>query len=160
MAEKKKNSLISFGNVAKNRKATFNYSIIEKIEAGIMLKGPEVKSLRNGRATINEAFAGERDGEIWLFNSYIPEYQGGVLSKFDPKAPRKLLLHQKQINKLLGAITREGMTLVPLDIFFNSRGIAKVSLGLGQGKKKADKRQAIADRDWKRDKARLLKSNN
>ncbi|CAI3923938.1 MULTISPECIES: SsrA-binding protein SmpB [Commensalibacter] len=158
MAEKKTNSLISFGNVAKNRKATFNYSIIEKIEAGIMLKGPEVKSLRNGRATINEAFAGERDGEIWLFNSYIPEYQGGVLSKFDPKAPRKLLLHQKQINKLLGSITREGMTLVPLDIFFNSRGIAKVSLGLGQGKKKTDKRQAIADRDWKRDKARLLRN--
>lgn len=158
MAEKKTNSLISFGNVAKNRKATFNYSILEKIEAGIMLKGPEVKSLRNGRATINEAFAGERDGEIWLFNSYIPEYQGGVLSKFDPIAPRKLLLHQKQINKLLGSITREGMTLVPLDIFFNSRGIAKVSLGLGQGKKKTDKRQAIADRDWKRDKARLLRN--
>ncbi|MDI2113748.1 SsrA-binding protein SmpB [Commensalibacter nepenthis] len=158
MAEKKKNNLISFGNVAKNRKATFNYSIIEKIEAGIMLKGPEVKSLRHGRATINESFAGERDGEIWLFNSYIPEYQGGVFSKFDPRAPRKLLLHQKQINKLLGAITREGMTLVPLDIFFNSRGIAKVSLGLGQGKKKTDKRQAIADRDWKRDKARLLRN--
>lgn len=158
MAEKKKHSLISFGNVAKNRKATFNYSIIEKIEAGIMLKGPEVKSLRNGRATINEAFAGERDGEIWLFNSYIPEYQGGILSKFDPKAPRKLLLHHKQINKLLGAITREGMTLVPLDIFFNSRGIAKVSLGLGQGKKKTDKRQAVAERDWKRDKARLLRN--
>ncbi|MDI2090272.1 SsrA-binding protein SmpB [Commensalibacter oyaizuii] len=158
MAEKKKSTLISFGNVAKNRKATFNYSIVEKIEAGIMLKGPEVKSLRNGRATINEAYAGERDGEIWLFNSYIPEYQGGVFSKFDPRAPRKLLLHQKQINKLLGAITREGMTLVPLDIFFNARGIAKVSLGLGQGKKKADKRQAIADRDWKRDKARLLRN--
>lgn len=158
MAEKKKNSLISFGNVAKNRKATFNYSIIEKVEAGIMLKGPEVKSLRHGRATINESYAGERDGDIWLFNSYIPEYQGGVFSQFDPRAPRKLLLHQKQINKLLGAISREGMTLVPLDIFFNSRGIAKVSLGLGLGKKKTDKRQAIADRDWKRDKARLLRN--
>ncbi|EHD14856.1 ssrA-binding protein [Commensalibacter intestini A911] len=158
MAEKKTNSLISFGNVAKNRKATFNYSIIEKVEAGIMLKGPEVKSLRHGRATINESFAGERDGDIWLFNSYIPEYQGGVFSQFDPRAPRKLLLHHKQINKLLGAISREGMTLVPLDIFFNSRGIAKVSLGLGLGKKKTDKRQAIADRDWKRDKARLLRN--
>ncbi|MBH9972792.1 MULTISPECIES: SsrA-binding protein SmpB [Commensalibacter] len=158
MAEKKKNSLISFGNVAKNRKATFNYSIVDKVEAGIMLKGPEVKSLRLGRATINEAHAGEREGEIWLFNSYIPEYQGGFFSKFDPRAPRKLLLHKKQIFKLLGAISRNGMTLVPLDIFFNSRGIAKVTLGLGQGKKKADKRQAIADRDWKRDQARLLRN--
>lgn len=158
MAEKKKNTLISFGTVAKNRKANFNYAIIEKIEAGIMLKGPEVKSLRHGRATINEAYAGERDGAIWLFNSYIPEYQGGVFSKFDPRAPRQLLLHKKQINKLLGAITREGMTLVPLDIFFNSRGIAKVVLGLGQGKKKSDKRQAVAERDWKRDKARLLRN--
>ena len=158
MAEKKKNSLISFGNVAKNRKATFNYSIVDKVEAGLMLKGPEVKSLRLGRATINEAHAGEREGEIWLFNSYIPEYQGVFFSKFDPRAPRKLLLHKKQIFKLLGAISRNGMTLVPLDIFFNSRGIAKVTLGLGQGKKKADKRQAIADRDWKRDQARLLRN--
>ncbi len=158
MAEKKKSTLISFGNVTKNRKATFNYSIIEKIEAGLMLKGPEVKSLRFGHATINEAYAGEREGEIWLFNSYIPEYQGGIFSKFDPRAPRKLLLHKKQIFKLLGAITRSNMTLVPLDIFFNNRGIAKVTLGLGQGKKKADKRQAIADRDWKRDQARLLRN--
>lgn len=158
MAEKKKSNLISFGNVAKNRKANFNYSIGEKIEAGLILKGPEVKSLRHGRATINEAYAGERDGELWLFNSYIPEYQGGVFSKFEPRAPRKLLLHKKQINKLLGSITREGMTLVPLDIFFNNRGIAKVTLGLGKGKKKTDKRQAIADRDWKRDQARLLRN--
>lgn len=158
MAEKDKKNLISFGNVAKNRKATFNYSIGEKFEAGIMLKGPEVKSLRHGRATINEAYAAERDGELWLFNSYIPEYQGGVFSKFEPRAPRKLLLHKKQINKLLGAITRNGMTLVPLDMFFNSRGIAKVSLGIGQGKRNVDKRHSIADRDWKRDKARLLRN--
>ncbi|CAK7193088.1 SsrA-binding protein [Commensalibacter sp. Nvir] len=160
MVEKKKSTLISFGNVAKNRKATFNYLITDRIEAGIVLKGPEVKSLRHGRSTINEAYAAEREREIWLFNSYIPEYQGSFFSKFEPRAPRKLLLHKKQIDKLLGAITREGMTLVPLDIFFNARGIAKVTLGLGQGKKKTDKRQAIAERDWKRDKARLMRNKN
>ncbi|WP_323991128.1 SsrA-binding protein SmpB [Nguyenibacter sp. L1] len=158
MAEKKKSGMISTGIAAQNRKGRFNYTIIETIEAGLVLKGPEVKSLRLGRATINEAYAGDRNGEIWLFNSYIPEYQGGVLSRFDTRAPRKLLLHGKQVDKLLGAVARDGVTLVPLDIHFNARGVAKVTLGIGEGRKKADKRQAIADRDWQRDKARLMRN--
>jgi len=122
-----------------------------------VLKGPEVKSLRHGRATLGEAWAGEREGELWLFNAYIPEYQGGVLSRFEPRAPRKLLLKRKDMRRLIGAVTREGATLVPLDIHFNDRGLAKVQLGLGVGRKKADKRQAIAERDWARDKARLMR---
>jgi len=158
MAEKKKTGMISHGIAAQNRKGRFNYSIDETVEAGIVLKGPEVKSLRLGRATINEAFAGERDGEIWLFNSYIPEYQGGVLSRFDTRAPRKLLLHKKQVAHFLGAVSRDGASLVPLDIHFNDRGVAKLTLGLGTGRKKEDKRHMIAERDWQRDKARLMRS--
>jgi SsrA-binding protein len=149
--------LISHGLAAQNRKARFDYAIRETIEAGIVLKGPEVKSLRHGRATLGEAWAGEREGELWLFNAYIPEYQGGVLSRFEPRAPRKLLLKQKDMRRLIGAVTRDGATLVPLDIHFNDRGLAKVQLGLGIGRKKADKRQAVAERDWARDKARLMR---
>ncbi|GBQ31656.1 SsrA-binding protein SmpB [Gluconacetobacter sacchari] len=158
MAAKTKSGMISHGIAAQNRKGRFDYTILETLEAGLVLKGPEVKSLRMGRATINEAYAGDRNGEIWLFNSYIPEYQGGVLSRFEPRAPRKLLLHGKQVNKLLGAVAREGVTLVPLDIHFNDRGLAKVTLGIGEGRKKADKRHAIAERDWQRDKARLMRN--
>lgn len=150
--------MISHGMVAQNRKARFNYAIKETVEAGLVLKGPEVKSLRLGRATIGEAFAGERNGELWLFNSYIPEYQGGVLSRFDSRAPRKLLMHRKQVQKFMGAIAKQGATLVPLDIHFNDRGLAKVTLGLGVGKKSVDKRQTVADRDWQRDKARLIRN--
>ena len=157
MAEKDKSGLISHGIAAQNRKARFDYTIKDTIEAGLMLKGPEVKSLRHGRATLTEAWAGERDGEMFLFNCYIPEYQGGVLSRFEPRAPRKLLLKSREINRLLAAISRQGMTLVPLDIHFNDRGLAKVTLGLGEGRNKADKRHAIADRDWARDKARLMR---
>jgi SsrA-binding protein len=156
--KKNKSGLISHGIAAQNRKGRFNYTILETTEAGIVLKGPEVKSLRMGRAMITEAYAGERDGEIWLFNSYIPEYQAGVLSRFDTRAPRKLLLHRKQVAHLLGAVTRAGASLVPLDIHFNARGIAKLTLGLGEGRKKEDKRHAIAERDWQRDKARLIRS--
>ena len=150
--------MISHGIAAQNRKARFNYATQETVEAGLVLRGPEVKSLRLGRATISEAFAGERDGELWLFNSYIPEYQGGVLSRFDTRAPRKLLLHRKQVRKYMGAIAKQGATLVPMDIHFNDRGMAKVTLGLGIGKKAVDKRHAIADRDWQRDKARLIRN--
>jgi SsrA-binding protein len=157
MAEtKSKKGLISHGVAAQNRKARFDYTIKETVEAGIVLKGPEVKSLRHGRATLTEAWAGERDGEMFLFNVYIPEYQGGVLSRFEPRAPRKLLLKKKQIDSLLGQIARQGNSVVPLDIHFNDEGRAKVLLGVGQGRKKSDKRQAIADRDWARDKARLM----
>ncbi len=155
---KRKSGLISHGIAAQNRKARFDYTIKGTVEAGMVLKGPEVKSLRHGRATLTEAWAGERDGEMWLFNAYIPEYQGGVLSRFEPRAPRKLLLKHRQINELLGAVKRDGATLVPLQIHFNDRGRAKVLLGLAEGRKKADKRHAIAARDWQRDKARLLRN--
>ncbi len=161
MAENKtktKSGLISHGIASQNRKARFDYAIKETVEAGIVLRGPEVKSLRHGRATLTEAWAGERDGELWLFNAYIPEYQGGVLSRFEPRAPRKLLLKHKQINQLAGAVARNGVTLVPLQIHFNERGLAKVLLGLGEGKQKADNRHAAAERDWQRDKARLLRN--
>ncbi len=158
MPEKKKNALISHGVAAQNRKARFDYTIKETVEAGLVLKGPEVKSLRHGRATLTEAWAGEREGELWLFNCYIPEYQGGVLSRFEPRAPRKLLVHRKQVAQLLGSVARDGRTLVPLDIHFNDRGVAKVLLGLAEGRQKHDKRAAVADRDWKRDKARLMRA--
>jgi SsrA-binding protein len=156
-ATKKKSGLISHGIASQNRRARFDYTIKETLEAGLVLKGAEVKSLRHGRATLTEAWAGERDGELFLFNAYIPEYQGGVLSRFEPRAPRKLLVKRKQMDKLLGAVARDGNTLVPLDIHFNERGLAKVQLGLGEGRNKADKRHAIAARDWQRDKARLMR---
>ncbi|HQT73003.1 MAG: SsrA-binding protein [Acidiphilium sp. 37-67-22] len=158
MAEPRKSGLISHGIAAQNRKARFNYTIKDTVEAGLVLRGAEVKSLRMGRATLSEAFAGERDGEMYLFNMYIPEYQGGVLSRFDTKGPRKLLLKRKQIDQLLGAIARQGSTVVPLDVHFNPRGLAKVTLGIAEGRKQHDKRQAIAKRDWERDKARILKN--
>ena len=154
---KSKKGMISHGVAAQNRKARFDYTIKETLEAGLVLKGPEVKSLRLGRATLTEAWAGEREGELFLFNAYIPEYQGGVLSRFEPRSPRKLLLKKKQIGELTGAITRQGSTIVPLQIHFNDRGVAKVLLGVGEGRKKADKRHAIAARDWQRDKARLMR---
>jgi SsrA-binding protein len=154
---KKKSGLISHGLAAQNRKARFDYHIKDTVEAGIVLVGPEVKSLRHGRASLQEAWAGERNGELYLFNCHIPEYQGGVLSRFEPRAPRKLLVHRKELNKLLGAVARDGITLVPLDIHFNDRGMAKVSLGIGEGKTKGDKRHAMAERDWQRDKARLMR---
>jgi SsrA-binding protein len=121
------------------------------------LTGRVCNGLRHGRATLTEAWAGERAGEMFLFNAHIPEYQGGVLSRFEPRAPRKLLLKHKQITQLLGAVARQGVTLVPLDIHFNERGCAKVLLGVGEGRNKADKRHAIAARDWQRDKARLMR---
>jgi SsrA-binding protein len=154
---RKKSSLISHGIAAQNRKARYNYAVKDTIEAGLMLLGPEVKSLRLGRATLTEAWAGEREGELYLFNAYIPEYQGGVLSRFEPRAPRKLLVKRKEMRRLLSAVARDGQTLVPLDIHFNERGIAKVQLALAEGRNKSDKRQAVAARDWQRDKARLMR---
>ena len=154
---KGKSGYISHGIAAQNRKARFDYKILSTVEAGIVLKGAEVKSLRLGRATLSEAWAGERDGELYLFNAYIPEYQGGVLSRFDVRGARKLLVRRKERDQLLGAMARERRTVIPLDIHFNPRGLAKVTLGIAEGRQKQDKRQAAAERDWQRDKARLLR---
>ena len=144
---------------ADNRKARFNYAIGESFEAGIALTGTEVKSLRNGKATIAESYADAKDGEIWLVNANIPEYLQANRNNHAPKRPRKLLLHKRQINKLIGAVEREGMTIVPLKLYFNEHGKAKLLIGLAKGKKSFDKRETEKNRDWNREKARLLKHN-
>ena len=143
--------------VAANRKARFNYFIDETFEAGIALTGTEVKSLRLGKATIAESYADARGGEIWLVNANIPEYLQANRFNHTPKRPRKLLLHKRQIDKLAGAVEREGMTLVPLKVYFNERGRAKVELGLARGKKLYDKRETEKKRSWEREKGRLLR---
>jgi SsrA-binding protein len=142
---------------AENRKARYNYAIGETFEAGIALSGTEVKSLRGGKATIAESYAGEKNGEIFLVNAYIPEYLQANQFNHETKRPRKLLLHKRQINRLLAAIQREGMTLVPLKIYFNEKGRAKVELALAKGKKLHDKRETEKARDWDREKGRLLR---
>lgn len=143
--------------VARNRKARHNYVIDEVFEAGIVLSGTEVKSLRQGRAAITEAYAGEKEGELILFASHIPEYQAASSFNHDPRRPRKLLMHKRQIARLIGAVQRKGMTVVPLSIYFNPKGIAKVELALAHGKHAYDKRIASKERDWKRQKARLMR---
>ena len=156
MAKKKKPA--PSGNVvAKNRRARHDYAITKTFEAGIILRGSEVKSLRLGQCSLAESFAGEKDGELYLFNANIPEYAAATHNSHEPKATRKLLLNRREIGVLLGAVKRKGMALVPLSIYFNHRGIAKLELALAQGKQKADKRAAMKDRDWKRDKARLMR---
>ncbi len=147
-------------SVAQNRKALHNYFIDDRLEAGIVLSGTEVKSLRQGRASIGEAYAAESNGELYLFNVHIPEYAGGNRFNHEPKRPRKLLLHKGEINRLLGATRRQGMTLVPLSLYFNPKGLAKVELGLARGKKMHDKREATKERDWQRDKARLMREKS
>ncbi len=142
---------------ARNRKARHNYAIEESFEAGLALEGSEVKSLRQGRASISEAYAAEKGGELYLFNAHIPEYDAAGQFTHQPRRPRKLLMHKREINRLAGAVNRQGMTLVPLAIYFNAKGIAKVDLGLARGKRKFDKRAAIKERDWKLQKARLLR---
>ena len=147
--------------VAMNRKARHDYFISDSVEAGIVLVGTEVKSLRTGQASIQESFAGPKDGALFLLNAYIPEYKlAGAHLQHETRRPRRLLLHKREMNKLLGLVKREGMTLVPLGIYFNRRGIAKVELGLAKGKHHADKREAIKKRDWERDKARVMRSRN
>jgi SsrA-binding protein len=151
-------STISVGRVAENRKARHDYEIIETIEAGLVLFGSEVKSLRRGRASITEAYAGEERGRLILINANIPEYEG-ARDNHEPKRHRPLLLNKKEQNKLLGHINRDGMTIVPLSLYFNDRGLAKVALGLAKGRKKHDKREAIKKRDWDRQKARVVKGD-
>lgn len=145
--------------VAQNRRARHDYHILDSMEAGLTLVGSEVKSLRQGLASIQEAFAREVDGEIFLVNAFIPEYSGANQFNHEPKRPRKLLLHRKQVNKLMGSVKRDGVTLVPLSIYFNDKGRAKLELGLAKGKNKADKRESDKERDWNRDKARLMRNN-
>ena len=142
---------------AQNRKARHDYFINERVEAGLVLVGTEVKALREGRGNITESYAGEKGGEIFLFNAYIPEY--GPASRFnhEPRRPRKLLLHKREARKLIGAAARKGVTLVPLSIYFNDRGRAKVELALATGKKQHDKRDTIKERDWNRQKQRLMR---
>lgn len=145
--------------VAVNRRATHDYAIEERIEAGLELTGSEVKSLREGRAQIAEAHAGEMGGELWLFNAYIPEYGGANRFNHEVRRPRKLLLRRREIERLKGAVQRKGMTLVPLQLYFSPRGWAKVELGLARGKTLYDKRAATRDRDWQRERERLLKGD-
>ena len=142
---------------ALNRKARHNYLIDETVEAGIVLEGSEVKSLREGSANIAEAYAASRRGELLLMNAYIPEYRGANRLNHEPRRPRKLLLHKREISRLAGSIERKGMTLVPLSVYFNDRGVAKVELGLARGKKAYDKRASEKQRDWQRDKARIMR---
>ena len=148
----------AFKVVADNRKARFNYEIGDTFEAGIALTGTEVKSLRVGKAAIAEAYADARGGEIWLLNSNIPEYLQASRFNHAPKRPRKLLLHRREIAKLIGAVEREGMTLVPLKLYFNTKGRAKVELALARGKKLHDKRETEKKRSWQREKGRLLRA--
>ena len=144
--------------IADNRKARYAYAIDETFEAGIMLVGSEVKSLRNGKATIAESYAQAKDGEITLVNAYIPEYTQASRFNHEPKRPRKLLVHKREIGKLSAAVQREGMTLIPLKLYFNPKGIAKIELGIAKGKKLHDKRETEKQRDWQRDKARLMRA--
>lgn len=143
--------------VADNRKARHNYFIKDTYEAGIMLTGTEVKSLRTGAASLGESYAQIKNGEVYLINAHIPEYLQANRFNHAPRRPRKLLLHAREITKLSDAVNKQGMTVVPLRLYFNDRGIAKVELGVAQGKKMVDKRQTEKDRSWQRDKARLLR---
>ncbi|HUX80106.1 MAG TPA: SsrA-binding protein SmpB [Alphaproteobacteria bacterium] len=144
--------------VAQNKRARFDYFIEENIEAGIVLMGSEVKSLRQGKGSIAESYASDEGDELFLINSFIPEYNEASRFNHEPKRHRKLLLRRRELNRLLVAIRRQGMTLVPLSLYFNERGIAKLDLGLASGKKKADKRSTEKERDWQREKGRLLRA--
>ena len=143
--------------IAENRRARFDYFLEEMFEAGLQLTGTEVKALREGRANIAESYASVEGDEIALINAYIPEYAPANRFNHEPRRPRKLLLHRKQINRLIGAVQREGRTLIPTRLYFNDKGRAKLELALAKGKKTQDKREAAAERDWKRDQARLMR---
>ena len=144
--------------VADNRKARHAYAIESTLEAGLALMGSEVKALRGGRATIAESYAQAEDGEIFLINSYIPEYAMANRFNHEPRRPRKVLVHKKEVRKLSAAVQREGMTLIPLRVYFTAKGVAKIELGIARGKKLHDKRESEKSRDWERSKARLLRA--
>ena len=143
--------------LADNRKAAFDYAIEDRVEAGIALTGTEVKSLRQGKATITESYAAEQAGELWLYNAHIPEYLQANRFNHSPRRPRKLLLHAREIHKLRGAVEREGMTLVPLKLYFNPKGRAKIEIAIARGKKLHDKRETEKQRSWQRERARLMR---
>lgn len=143
--------------VAENRRARFDYSIEDVIEAGIQLVGTEVKSLRSGRANIAESYASTERGELWLINATIPEYPPAGQFNHEPRRPRKLLVRARELKKLAAAVEREGRTIAPLKLYFNDRGIAKIEVAIGAGKKAHDKRAATKDREWKRQQGRLLR---
>lgn len=145
--------------VAENRRARHDYFIEDDLEAGIMLEGSEVKSLRNGKANIAESYASVEEGELWLINGYIPAYAQAKTFGHDERRRRKLLVNKRELAKLWNATAREGMTVVPLKLYFNERGRAKLQLGLAKGKKMADKRATAAKRDWQRQKARIMKEH-
>jgi SsrA-binding protein len=143
--------------IAVNRRARFDYLINDVLEVGIVLTGTEVKAMREGKINIAESYASPENGEIWLINANIPEYSAGNRQNHEPKRPRKLLLHRREMVRLVQAVERKGFTLVPLRLYFNARGMAKLEIGIGQGKKMHDKRETSKDRDWARSKQRLLR---
>lgn len=155
MAKKKEGTTRKL--VAENRRARYDYLIEDTFEAGLQLLGTEVKALRGGRANIAESYASPERGELWLINSYIPEYAAASRFNHEPRRPRKLLVHARELKKLIGAVEREGRTLAPLELYFNERGIAKLKVALAKGKKAHDKRASEKDRDWKRQQSRLLR---
>ncbi|MHB1205926.1 MAG: SsrA-binding protein SmpB [Rhodospirillaceae bacterium] len=151
-------ALISHGQVAQNRKARYNFAVEDTFEAGIMLTGSEVKSLRLGRCTLVEAFAQPEGNELFLVNLHIPMYEGASHFQHEERRKRKLLLHKKELERLTGSIARKGMTVVPLSLYFNDRGIAKVKLGLAKGKTHEDRRDDIQKREWQREQARVMRA--
>jgi SsrA-binding protein len=148
------------GIIAENRRARRDYEVSDTFEAGLVLMGTEVKSLRNGKVNLAHSYASIQDGEAYLVNADIPEYSGGNRFNHKPTRQRKLLLHRRQVNRLMASIQRDGMTLVPLKLYFNENGRAKLLLGLARGRKKADKRDDEKKRDWQRSKARLMREKN
>ncbi len=156
MAKKKKANLKS-GLIAENRRAHYDYEILDKLEAGIVLLGTEVKSLRNGKAQITESYVSPEEGELWLINSYIAEYVQANRFNHDERRKRKLLVSKKELLRLKAAVEKAGNTIIPLKLYFNNRGLVKVLLAIAKGKKKFDKRETEKKRDWKREKSRLMK---
>ena len=153
----KKPSLITHGPVAENRRARYDFEILDTLEAGIMLTGTEVKSLRNGKAQITESYASPEDGGLWLINAHIPEYLQANRFNHEERRRRKLLVSRKELSRLATEVHRSGNTIVPLKLYFNDRGIAKLLIGLAKGKKNYDKREVERNRDWNRDKSRIMK---